>query len=57
MMNEKVRYIIAVIAGILIIVHLFRIDYKNKSWKKNGSSYLGIISMILIIIAMLLSNK
>lgn len=56
-MNEKGRYIIAAIAGILIILHLFRIDYKNKSWKKNGSSYLGIISMSLIIIAMFLSNK
>lgn len=56
-MNEKGRYIIAAIALVLIILHLFRIDYKNKSWKKNGSSYLGIISMSLIIIAMFLSNK
>ena len=56
-MNDNVRYIIAVIAFILIIIHFFKIDYKDKSWNKNGSSYLGIVSMIMIIISMLLSNK
>ncbi|WP_347175032.1 hypothetical protein [Polaribacter uvawellassae] len=55
-MSENIRFIIAALAGVLIIVHFFRINFKNLSWKENGSSYLGIISMILIIIAMLLSK-
>ena len=54
---QKIRFVVAVLAGILIIIHLFRIDYQNMSWTENKSAYLGIISMSLIMIAMLLSNK
>ena len=40
------------IAIILIITHFIIIDYSNLSWSKNDGSYLGIASMILLIISL-----
>ena len=49
--------IVIVLSIALLIVHLFKIDYQDMSWKINKLHYSGIISMVLIITAMLSSNK
>lgn len=44
------------IAVILIIAQFVIIDYSNLSWSKNAGSYLGIASMILLIISLIGSH-
>jgi len=45
------------ISVVLIILVLFDLDYQDLISRQNRGSFLGIISMILNIIAMLLSNR
>ncbi len=54
---RKFRIWLIVFASILLIVHLIMIDYHNMSWSQNDGSYIGIFSMICIIISMILSNR
>ena len=51
------RIWLIIFAGILIIVHLATIDYSNMSCLQNDGNYVGILTMILIIISMILSNR
>ena len=44
------------IAVILIIAQFVIIDYSNLSWSKNAGSYLGIASMIFLIISLIGSH-
>ena len=54
---KKFRIGLIVFAIIIIIGQLTIMDYINLSWSNNGGSYLGIISMICLIISMILSNR
>jgi len=54
---RKFRNFFIVVASIMAIVHLIMIDYHNMNWSQNDTSYIGIVSMILIIISMILSNR
>jgi len=54
---KKFRIGLVVFAIIIIIGQLIIMDYINLSWSNNGGSYLGIISMICLIISMILSNR
>jgi len=54
---KKFRIGLIVFAIIIIIGQLTIMDYINLSWSNNGGSYLGIISMICLIISMVLSNR
>jgi len=54
---RKFRNFFIVFASIMVIVHLIMIDYQNMSWSQNDTSYVGIFSMICIIISMILSNR
>lgn len=49
---KKLRNGLIIGAIVIIIAHLTFIDYGNLTWSKNSSSYLGLISMILLIISM-----
>ena len=53
---NKFRTWMVLIAIILIITHFIIIDYSNLSWSKNAGSYLGIASMILLIISLIGSH-
>ena len=53
---KKYRFWLIAIASVIIIGQLFLTDYDDLSWSNNVGSYVGIISMICIIISMLLSN-
>ncbi len=57
MRKRKFRNIVAILAGIMILTHLFEVNFENLAWEENKSSYLGIISMLLLVIAMIFSNK
>lgn len=50
---NKFRKCMVLIAVILIIAQFVIIDYSNLSWSKNAGSYLGIASMILLIISVI----
>ena len=50
---NKFRTWMVVIAVVLIIAQFVIIDYSNLSWSKNAGSYLGIASMILLIISVI----
>lgn len=54
---QKLRYSLIVFAIVIITAHLFLIDYNDLSWSENSGSYLGIISMITMIAAMVLSIR
>ena len=53
---NKFRTWMVIIAAILIIAQFIIIDYSNLSWSKNAGSYLGIASMILLIISLIGSH-
>ncbi|MEA3499765.1 MAG: hypothetical protein U9R41_01910 [Candidatus Marinimicrobia bacterium] len=53
---RKFRFILIGIATIIAIANLIIIDYSNLNWTTNAGFYLGIASMILLIIAMIISN-
>ena len=54
---KKFRLIMAGISAGLILVALFYIDYQNLVSKSNMGAFFGIISMVLNILAMILSNR
>ncbi|MDY6801937.1 MAG: hypothetical protein SVU94_12055 [Bacteroidota bacterium] len=53
---RKFRIVLIIFAVIVIIGHLTFVEYSDLSWSENKGSYLGIISMILLIIGMIYSN-
>lgn len=53
---NKFRIWMVLIAVILIIAQFIIIDYTDLSWSKNAGSYLGIISMILLVISVIGTN-
>ncbi|MCG8411052.1 MAG: hypothetical protein MI739_07190 [Bacteroidales bacterium] len=54
---NKLRNSLVVFCLLIIIAQLLTTNFENLSWDENTGNYLGIFSMICIIIAMLLSNK
>jgi hypothetical protein len=54
---KNLRSGLIIFAGALIIVQFGFIDFDDLSWAANSSSYLGILSMTCVIIAMFLSNR
>ena len=54
---KKFRIGIIIFAFIIIIGQLTVVEYTDLSWSENAGSYLGIISMILLIISMIYSNR
>jgi hypothetical protein len=54
---KKFRVGLIICAIIIIIAQLILIDYNNLTGIKNAGSYLGIISMIFLIILGIISYK
>jgi hypothetical protein len=54
---EKFRIGLIIFAFVVIIGQLIIVDYTDLSWSENAGSYLGIISMILLIISIIYSNR
>lgn len=54
---QNLRLIIAACSAVLILISLFFLDFQNILAKENIGIFLSIFSGILIIIAMLLSNR
>ncbi len=54
---KKTRITLIVFAAIVIAVQLVHMNYNDLSWGVNASAYIGISSMVLVIIAMVVSNK
>ena len=54
---RKTRNIVSIVAAILIVIILFEINYDDLSWAENKSNFLVIISMSLLLISMILSNR
>jgi predicted ferric reductase len=54
---RKFRIIVIILSVAIIIVNLFLIDFQNFISRPNLAAFLGIAAMILITIAMLLSNR
>jgi len=48
---------IIIIVIVLMIVILWYVDYDNLSFKNNLSDFIGLITGILIILAVILSNR
>lgn len=53
---KKFRFWLIVMASVALIGQVVLIDYKDFSWSNNAGNYLGIISMICVILSMILSN-
>jgi len=54
---RKFRIGLIIFAFAMIIVQLTILDYSEMSWSNNAGSYVGIISMVLLIISMIFSNR
>lgn len=54
---RKFRIGIIVCAIVFIIGHLTFLDYNDLSWSNNTGSYLGLIAMVLLILAMISSQR
>jgi len=46
-----------IFAVVMIVVQLGVVEYSDLSWSVNAGSYWGIISMILLVISMIYSNR
>ncbi|WP_350293062.1 hypothetical protein [uncultured Croceitalea sp.] len=51
--KNKLRYGLAIVAGILLVLYFIRMDFQNFDW----GDLLGPISMLLVIIAMILEIR
>ena len=54
---RKFRIGMIVCAIVFIIAHLTFLDYNDLSWVNNTGSYLGLIAMVLLILAMISSQR
>ncbi|MPQ48265.1 hypothetical protein GCQ56_14775 [Marinifilum sp. N1E240] len=54
---RKFRIGLIISAVVVIVVQLGVVEYSDLSWSVNAGSYWGIISMILLIISMIYSNR
>jgi len=54
---KKFRIVLVIFAVIIIIVQLTVVKYTDLRWSENTGSFLVIISMILLIISMIYSNR
>lgn len=54
---KQIRFIIIGISIVSIIASLFNIDYHDLTSRSNLGSYLMIVSMICVSLAMILSNR
>ena len=53
---KTTRYVLIIIAIILIIIQIIGIDFKDLSWHNNRGSYGGILAMVILIGGMIYSN-
>ena len=54
---RKFRIGLIISAVVMIVVQFGVVEYSDLSWSVNAGSYLGIISMTLLIISMIYSNR
>lgn len=54
---KKLRNGLIIFASLIIIVQLITLNYDNLSWKANDGNYIGIFSMICLIVSMIFSNR
>jgi len=54
---NKLRNGLIIFASLIIIAQLLTINYENLSWKFNVGNYIGIFSMICLILSMIFSNR
>jgi len=54
---KKFRLGIIAFAVVLIIIQLTIVDFNDLSWSNNSGSYLGLFSMVFLILAMIASNR
>jgi len=57
MNKTKFHRLLVALAGILILINAYRIDYSTPSWSNNGVMYINILSMVLVIASMVLSMR
>lgn len=55
--RKKLRNGITAIAGILLIIWCFTINFEDLSWKANSSNYLGILAMGFLVANGIMRNK
>ncbi|MGC9472110.1 MAG: hypothetical protein ACP5D1_11250 [Bacteroidales bacterium] len=54
---QKVRNTVILLAALVILARLVMMDYGNLGWAENRGSYLGILSMSLVILVMVLVSR
>jgi hypothetical protein len=57
MQMQKFRIGLAFAAAIGIVFHVVFLDYQNLGFRSNGGSYLGIISLSLVMASMVISYR
>lgn len=54
---KRFRNGLIIVATLIIIMQVFRIDYSNLSWQVNELKYISIFAMIIQILLMVFLNR
>jgi len=54
---KRFRVLLSIFAIIIIIGQTALLDFDDLSWKNNDGNYLGILSMLLLILSIILSQR
>ena len=54
---KKLKTLLTVLGIIGIIGELFIIDYNQPDWNKNAGAYIGILSMVCLLLSFYLSDR
>lgn len=52
---RNTKYVLIGVAVVIIIGFISITDFEDLSWSNNSGNYLGILAMILLVIAMVIS--
>ena len=56
MTRKRRPILILVLAGIIMAIQVYDIDYNDLSWNMNSKNYLKILSILLIIAGVIIDN-
>lgn len=53
----KIKKYLSILAVVLIIARLLSMDFNDLSWETNSASYLGIISMLFLLVGSVMDYR
>ncbi|MBK3519950.1 hypothetical protein [Carboxylicivirga marina] len=54
---KKFRTTLVIFAVMILVAHLYFIDFSDLTWSGNAGGYLGIVAMLFVILSVIFSNR